>query len=62
MHTISKPDIEDWPDQINMKLNGVPIIINYEQQEILVPDEADYRNDNLARYLVDEGFITIEGN
>jgi len=60
MKAIEKPDIQDWPDVVNLKVNGVPIRINYKKQMIMVPDEAHERADNIAAYLIDEGFVIVE--
>jgi|TARA_Y100000310_G_C20239147_1_gene603784 hypothetical protein len=60
MKTIAKPNIEDWPDVIDLEVNGVPIKIEYEKQKIMVPQEAFTRQDNISAYLIDEGFIIVE--
>ena len=56
---IDKPDVEGWPDTINFNVNGVPIRIEYENQQILLPKESQYRQDQIAAYLIDEGFIEM---
>lgn len=60
INTIEKPDIEDWPDTVNLKVNGVPIRINYKKQMIMVPDEVGERADNIAAYLIDEGIVVVK--
>tara|TARA_B100000287_G_scaffold331626_1_gene316516 strand:- start:229 stop:501 length:273 start_codon:yes stop_codon:yes gene_type:complete len=57
--TIIKPEIEDWPDIVNVTINGVPIRIEYETQRVMIPNEAFGRQDAMAAYLIDEGFIIV---
>ena len=56
---IEKPDVENWPDTINLQVNGVPIRIEYKTQAILLPKQAEYRQEQIAAYLIDEGFIKM---
>ena len=60
MKAIEKPDIQDWPAVVNLKVNGVPIRINYKKQMIMVPDEVGERADNIAAYMIDEGIVVVK--
>lgn len=60
MKLIHKPDIEDWPNEVKMAVNGVPVLIDYEQDLVVIPDEAKDKEEHLARYLIDEGFIQTD--
>jgi len=60
MKLIDKPEIENWPDTVKLKVRGVPIIIDYKTDMVMVPDSAKHIQDNLAAYLIDEGFIKIK--
>ena len=57
MKLIHKPDLEDWPNEVKMMVNGVPILIDYNRDLVSIPDEARHRQESLARYLLAEGFI-----
>ena len=60
MKLIDKPEIENWPDTLKLKVHGVPVVIDYRSDMVMVPDSAKYMQDNLAAYLIDEGFIKIK--
>ena len=59
--TIKKPRGKQWPDPLELEVNGVPIRIEYKNQKIMVPNAHDDRADQLARYLIDEGLVEITG-
>tara|TARA_B100000700_G_C14749935_1_gene717040 strand:- start:222 stop:428 length:207 start_codon:yes stop_codon:yes gene_type:complete len=59
--SIKKPRGKEWPDPLELEINGVPCRIEYKNQKILFPDEVKHRADSLGRYLIDEGLIEIEG-
>ena len=60
MKLIHKPDVEDWPNEWKMIVNGVPVVIDYEQDLVVIPDAAKDRQDSLAKYILDEGFILTD--
>tara|TARA_Y100001963_G_scaffold159268_1_gene262198 strand:+ start:1895 stop:2092 length:198 start_codon:yes stop_codon:yes gene_type:complete len=65
MPLISKPtNIKDWPDSLKLTVYGgdeaIPIYINYKNQQIMLPNEAMDRQDLIATYLIDEGFIEVK--
>ena len=60
MKLIDKPEIENWPDTLKLTVHGVPVVIDYRSDMVMVPDSAKYMQDNLAAYLIDEGFIKIK--
>ena len=57
---IKKPDVKDWPDVLDFELNGLPIRIDYENQEILIPEESNDKRDCIGAYLIDEGLILVD--
>ena len=57
MKVIEKPKIQNWPDVVELKVNGVPVRIEYKNQMIMIPNEHMERTDNIAQYLLDEGFV-----
>ena len=59
--TIKKPRGKQWPDPLELEVNGVPIRIEYKNQKIMVPNEQSDRADELGRYLIDEGLVEIAG-
>ena len=61
VNTIKKPRGKQWPDPLELEVNGVPIRIEYKNQKIMVPNEHDNRADYIARYLIDEGLVEIAG-
>ena len=61
INTIKKPRGKQWPDPLELEINGVPIRIEYKNQKIMVPNEHGDRADELGRYLIDEGLVEIAG-
>ena len=61
VNTIRKPRGKEWPDPLELEVNGVPIRIEYKNQKIMVPNEHNDRADYIARYLIDEGLVEIAG-
>ena len=39
MKVIEKPKIQNWPDVVELKVNGVPVRIEYKNQMIMIPNE-----------------------
>jgi hypothetical protein len=60
MKLIDKPEAGNWPDILKLKVHGVPAVIDYKSDMVMVPDSAKHMQDNLAAYLIDEGFIKIK--
>ena len=62
MDLITKPDIKDWPNEIKFKVAGIPILIDYKKDLVLLPktERAFELQDGIARYLQDEGFIETQ--
>ena len=54
--SIKKPRGKQWPDPLELEINGVPIRIEYKN---MVPNEHGDRADELGRYLIDEGLVEI---
>lgn len=63
MKTITKPDIENWPNEIKLKISGVPVLIDYEKDRVMLPKTpiAEKKQECIAEYLLEEGFIEIKG-
>jgi len=59
MKTIEKPDVKNWPDDLKLVVHGVPILIDYKAEQVLVPSEARHLEESLSHYLIDEGFIIV---
>ena len=59
MKMIEKPDVENWPDELNLVVHGVPIQIDYKGEKIMVPLEAQHLQESLSHYLIDEGFVIV---
>jgi|TARA_Y100000310_G_C20648560_1_gene798057 hypothetical protein len=62
MDLITKPDIKDWPNEIKFKVAGIPILIDYKKDLVLLPktERAFELQDGIAQYLQDEGFIETQ--
>ena len=62
MDLITKPDIKDWPNEIKFKVAGIPILIDYKKDLVLLPKtpRAFELQDGIAQYLQDEGFIETQ--
>ena len=59
MKLIEKPDVKNWPDDLKLVVRGVPILIDYKAEQILVPHEAQHLQEGLSHYLIDEGFVVV---
>ena len=59
MKLIEKPDVKNWPDDLKLVVRGVPILIDYKAEQILVPSEAQHLQEGLSHYLIDEGFVVV---
>ena len=62
MDLITKPDIKDWPNEIKFKVAGIPILIDYKKDLVLLSktERAFELQDGIAQYLQDEGFIETQ--
>ena len=60
MNKIKKPEVDDWPDVVEATVNGIAIRIDYENQQILLPKDAESRSDAIAAYLIDEELVVVE--
>ena len=61
VNTIKKPRGKEWPDPLELEVNGIPIRIEYKNQKIMIPNEAHERADHLGKYLLDEEIVEIAG-
>ena len=60
MKKIKKPEVDDWPDVVEATVNGIAIRIDYKNQQILLPEDAESRSDTIAAYLIDEELVVVE--
>jgi len=60
MNKIKKPEVDDWPDVVEATVNGIAIRIDYKNQQILLPEDAESRSDTIAAYLIDEELVVVE--
>jgi hypothetical protein len=60
MNKIKKPEVDDWPDVVEATVNGIAIRIDYKNQQILLPEDAESRSDAIAAYLIDEELVVVE--
>ena len=52
--------MDDWPDVVEATVNGIAIRIDYKNQQILLPEDAESRSDTIAAYLIDEELVVVE--
>ena len=60
MNKIKKPEVDDWPDVVEATVNGIAIRIDYKNQQILLPEDAESKSDTIAAYLIDEELVVVE--
>ena len=60
MNKIKKPEVDDWPDVVEATVYGIAIMIDYKNQQILLPEDAESKSDTIAAYLIDEELVVIE--
>lgn len=60
MNKVKKPEVDDWPDVVEATVYGIAIMIDYKNQQILLPEDAESKSDTIAAYLIDEELVVIE--
>lgn len=60
MNKIKKPEVDDWPDVVEATVYGIAIMIDYKNQQILLPEDAESKSDTIAAYLIDEELVVVE--
>jgi hypothetical protein len=57
---IKKPRGKEWPDPLELEVQGVPIRIEYKNQKVMFPKEVNVKKaEAIGFYMVNEGLIVF---